>query len=225
MIPLPLCNMSHLTEKLEFVSKEQLPKQISEKGFIISKGTVSQFKAKNLDRFVQMTVKGLNMYYYDFGIAYPANGIIYPAFLYQIIIAPKRVLVVVNYPFNHKSTIDSIKGFDTLLEADKEHSDMLIRSFRPQEFLVEDVISNSFNGLIRTTEIDKAYDKVIDLFEKWYCGIEHNIDVENENAAAYSQWLSSFKQMFYKEDYGYTAAKKFLGRKWSKEVFQNYLFR
>lgn len=223
-MPLPLYNMSHLTNNYEFMSKVEIAKNISEKNLIISKGNTNIFTGENLEKFAQITVKGLNIYYYDFGIAYPAKSIVYPVFIYQIISAPKRVLVVVNYAFHKKDEKDKIKGFNNLLDMDLEHSNMLIKTFKPQEFLVEDVIANAFNGLIRTTELDKAYEKVFDLFKIWYEGIELNIDAEKEDSAAYNQWLVNFKEKFYSQDYGFTAAKRFLGQKWAKEVFENYLF-
>ena len=224
LIPLPLYNMSYLTNKYKHMSKIEVPKKVSEKSRIVSRGTLNIFEGKNLEKFVQMTIKGLNIYHYDFGIAYPANSATYPVFLYQIISAPKRVLVVVNYAFYKKDEIDRIKGFDNLLQLDLEHSDMLIKTFQPQDFLVDDVIPNAFNGLVRTTEIDKAYERVFNLFENWYEGIELNIESKKEDAADYNQWLSNFKEKFYRQDYGFTAAKKFLGEKWSREVFENYLF-
>lgn len=224
MVALPLHNMSYLINKCDSLLQVEVPKAISEKNRIVSKGNLNVFKGDNLDKFVQMSVKGLNMYYYDFGIAYPSNSVDYPIFLYQIISAPKRVLVVVNYVFNKSDSIDTIKGFNDLLELDKEYADMLIKSFQPQDFLVEDIIPNAFNGLIRTTEIDKAHQRVFSLFEKWYEGIELNVNSKKDNISDDDEWLANFKNKFYKKDYGFAATKKFLGQKWAKEVFENYLF-
>jgi len=130
---------------------------------------------------------------------------------------------VVNYVFHKKDDLDNIIGFQDLLNLDLKHADMLIKTFQPQEFLVEDIIPNAFNGLIRTTELDKAYERVFDLFKTWHKGIELNVN-SKEDDADYDQWLTSFKSKFYKEDYGFTVAKKFLGKKWTKEVFENYIF-
>lgn len=224
MVPMPLYNMAQLINESQLLSKVELPKNLREKNRLFSKGTLNMFKGENLDKFVQMTVKGFNIYYYDFGIAYPAKSIIYPVFLYQIISAPKRVLVVVNYAFPKNHEIGKIKGFDGLLDQDAVYSEMLIKAFEPQEFLKEDLISNRFNGLVRTTEIDKAHEKILDLFKYWYQGMALNSDLKLEGGASYHDWLNNFKDKFYREDYGFTASKKFLGEKWSKEVFENYLF-
>ncbi len=224
MVPLPLNNMSYILSKYEPLSKIDIPRKVGEKNRIISKGTVDIFKGKNLDKFVQLTVKGFNMYYYDFGIAYPSKSVNYPIFLYQVISAPKRVLVVVNYISYKKDAIENINGFDNLLSLDSEYADMLIKTFEPQAFIVENLIPNAFNGLVRTTEIDKAYDRIFSLFKNWYEGMEMNNNLKHEDEHQYNQWLSNFKNKFYKEDYGFTATKKFLGEKWAKEVFENYIF-
>jgi len=216
--------MSHLISKYEPISKVEIPKKISKKNRIVSKGSLNIFEGKNLDKFVQVTVKGLNIYYYDFGIAYPKNTVEYPIFIYQIISAPKRILVVINYAFNKKDDVDKIIGLNDLLELDSKYADMLIKSFEPQEFLVEDIIPNSFNGLIRTTEVDKAYERVFNLFQAWYEGMELNVDLKNKDMVKFDQWLTEFKNKFYTQDYGFAATKRFLGEKWAKEVFETYVF-
>lgn len=224
LVPLPLHNMSYLLNQQESLLKTEIPKKISDRNRIVSKGTLNVWKGKNLDKLVQLTVKGLHMYYYDFGIAYPSKSIAYPIFFYQIISAPKRVLVVVHYAFYNKENIEGSHRFEELLRLDTEYSDMLIKSFEPQNFIMEDIIPNAFNGLVRTTEIDKAHERISELFKKWHEGLESAPNSTEEELVAYHQWLSSFKQKFYKEDYGYTASKRFLGEKWAKEVFEDYLF-
>ncbi len=224
MVPIPVYNIAHYIEEYEPMFKVEIPKKISFKNRIVSKGTLNVFEGKNLNKFVQMTVKGLNMYYYDFGIAYPEKSLVYPTFLYQIISAPKRLLVVVNYGFYKNEDIDKINDFHHLLNLDKEYSNILIQDFDPQEFLKDDVILNSFNGLVRTTDIDKAYERVFNLFKSWYKGLEASSEATEQDAAAYQKWLKDFKNRFYKQDYGFTAVKKFLGENWAKEVFENYIF-
>lgn len=224
MVPIPVHNIAHYIEQYEHMFKVEIPKKISFKNRIVSKGTLNVFEGENLDKFVQMTVKGLNMYYYDFGIAYPEKSKVYPTFLYQIISAPKRLLVVVNYGFHKNDNIDKISGFHDLLNLDKEYSDILIQEFDPQEFLRDDVILNSFNGLVRTTDIDKAYERVFSLFKSWYKGLELSSEATEQDTAAYEKWLNDFKNKFYKQDYGFMATKKFLGENWAKEVFENYIF-
>lgn len=224
MIPIPLYNIDHFIKEHALISKVKIPKNISYKNRIVSKGTLNMFEGKNLDKFVQMTVKGLNMYYYDFGIAYPEKSIEYPVFLYQIISAPKRLLIAVNYGFHKKDNVNEIKGFSNVLELDKEYSDILIQEFQPQGFIKDHVISNSFNGLVRTTDINKAYERVFNLFKSWYSELELNTEANESDIAKYHNWLNDFKDNFYKHDYGFTAAKKFLGRNWAEEVFETYLF-
>lgn len=213
-------------DKLDFLQKIQLPKTIEDSKRLFSKGGIRVYRGDFLARFSNLTIKGMNFYHYDFGIAYPKEGIIYPLFMYQVIIAPDRILALVHFPFNSPEKALTLNGIDILLEKDADHNEMLLTNFKPQDFLKDEVLSNKYNGLIRTTAVDEAYEAITDIFISWYEGLRENAETEasQENKSQYKSWINTFSEKFYREDYGFRATRRYLGKAWATEVFEKYIF-
>ncbi|KAB3539075.1 hypothetical protein F8154_01185 [Alkaliphilus pronyensis] len=219
---LPLQDMLTAIDSL---SPLDIPSDMQLKKKLFSKGSLKLFKGEGLDRFATLTIKGLNLYHYDFGIAFPKASTPYPMFLYQVIIVPKRVLALTHYPFYRAKDEKAINHLADLLEEDKYHAEMLLSSSKQQEFLAGDIIPNSFNGFIRTTEIDDAYDSIKELFKQWHHGLINNsIEATEEEAKEASQWTEGFCKRFYEKDYGYRSTSRYLGERWTREVFERYIF-
>ncbi len=225
MIPLPLYPLTHYLEKTSLLSEVGLPPKLSNKKRIFSKGKLNLYQGERIKKFPVLAVKGMHLYHYDFGIAYPQEQYLYPLFFYQVIIAPKRVLALVHYPFYQREALTTQKGIPALLEADLQHSELLIKEFKPQSFLEGDVINNKFNGLIRTTDIDKAYGAIADLFVQWYRGLsEQEKTTDTAIINSQHQWTKDFAAKFYQQDYGFISTKRYMGEPWTKNVFDQYLF-
>ncbi|GAB6084805.1 hypothetical protein [Alkaliphilus crotonatoxidans] len=226
MIPLPLHPFTHYLEEYNpSLAVEALPKEINSKKRLFSKGTLSLYRGPKIQQLSAMAIKGLHLYHYDFGIGYPSAEYCYPLFLYQVIIAPKRVLALVHYPFNRPEYFEKLEGIHQLLEEDQHHSQLLIKAFKPQGFLGDDVYHNQFNGLIRTTDIDKAYEAIAKLLSIWYGGlIKQEKSTDTAEIDQQLQWIKKFSARFYHEDYGYISTKRYMGEPWTKNVFENYLF-
>lgn len=224
MIPLPMVPITHYLEELDFLTKVEIPGEYSLKKRFFSKGQINLYEGAKLNKLATLSVKGLHLYHYDFGIAYPEGGYDYPLFFYQVIIVPKRVLALVHYPYHSLDKFQSIAGIQGLLEGDLSHSELLLTSFQPQGFLQEDLHKNHFNGLIRTTGIDEAYRAITSLFDLWYKGlIQQEKTTDPGVQATQEQWLRDFTNKFYQQDYGFTATKRYMGFEWSKAVFDRYL--
>lgn len=212
-------------DAIDWLTPVDISKEIKHKRKLFSEGRLNVYKGKGINKFVTLTVKGLNLYHYDFGIAYPEASADYPVFLYQVIIAPQRVLTLTHYAFYKPEDKQLLAQITELLEEDEYHSHMLLSSFKPQSFLAEDIIINNFNGLVRTTEIDEANESILDLFKVWHNGLikieEPSSEEETQKA---SLWTKEFCEKFYKEDYGYKSTSRYLGEKWAKDVFENYIF-
>lgn len=226
MLPTAKHPISEYFDKLDFLCQQPLPKDIAFKKRLFSKGSLSIYSGEGLKKFVNLSVKGLNFYHYDFGIAYPMESIVYPLFLYQVIVAPDRVLALVHFPFNDPDRGREFDGIKQIFDLESEYSELFLTSFKPQAFLKEDVLANEFNGLIRTTSIDEAYDAISKILSVWYEGLKLNSDkkLEEDELYAFQGWVKSFGLKFYKEDYGFKATQRYLGKDWATEVFGDYLF-
>ncbi len=196
---------------------------------LFSKGSLRVYRADGVTRFSNLTVKGLNFYHYDFGIAYPQEGLLYPLFMYQVILTPDRALALVHFPFYSQEKAKSLAGIEELLEMDQDYSferDLLLKNYKPQDFLAAEIIPNSFNGLIRTTDVEAAYRAIAQLFKGWHGGLMKNIDAEfsRQEHEEFAAWKNSFEERFYREDFGYKATRRYLGGEWATEVFEQYIF-
>jgi|GEM_PF-949473 len=214
-------------DKLDFLQKLQIDGGLEATKRFFSKGSLRVYRGEGLSSFSNLSVKGLSFYHYDFGIAYPRVGVVFPLFMYQVIIAADRVLALVHFPFNMPEEAMSMAGIGELLEKETEYIDMLLTGFKPQEFIKNQVIPNTFNGLVRTTAVEEAYKAIADLFKSWYMALAENIDNENtkEEREQFDNWVRDFKEAFYREDYGFKATQRYLGRDWAIKVFEEYLFK
>ncbi len=225
MIPVALYPIPHYFEKLGILSTIEVPKRIAQRSVLFSKGKVKLYQGEGINKFVNLSVKGFTLYHYDFGIVYPEKDYVYPIFFYQVIIAPQRILVLVHYAFNDLNKAEKLVGIEELLQRDKQYSELFIKEFKPQPFIVEDVIPNQFNGLVRTTDIDKAYEAIAELFQQWHIGMLQQGKCNSKaEIDSYQQWFGNFRSKFYNEDYGLISTKRYMGGRWSKEVFNKYLF-
>ena len=225
MIPLPLYPIDHHFQAMETLEKEPLPKELARKNRIFSKGELCLYRGKGIEKLVTLRVKGLHMYHYDFGIAYPPAEVDAPLFMYQVIVAPKRALALVHYPHWDIASLADRPGLRALFIQEKEYKELFIKDFKPQEFLTGDVIANEFNGLVRTTDVDKVYQGVTALFKVWHRELEQSKAFLSEEALDCAMtWKKDFTQRFYQKDYGYTATKRYLGERWAKKAFEEVLF-
>lgn len=208
-------------KKIDFLEEVNNNKKIEKKRRIISNGRFKEFSGELIDSAYILNVRGFSIYGYDFGIFVP-KGRRYPLFMFQIISLPKRMMAIINYPYIDPE--EEIKGFKSILDMDEELSeDILLKSSKPQFFISNDIIENKYNGLVRTTDIDKIQSNIIEIFNKWHSNLETNYNDFDEQGSEYVDWLKDFKDTFYDEDYGYTTAKRYLGKKWADNIFNNYL--
>lgn len=226
MLPTANYPISEYFDRLDFLYQQPLSKELSLKKRLFSKGSLRIYSGEGLKKFANLTVKGLNFYHYDFGIAYPMEGIIYPLFLYQVIVAPDRILALVHFPFNNPDRAMEFEGIKEVLDLEAEYDELFLTNYKPQAFLKEEVLTNQFNGLIRTKSIDEAYDAIATIFSKWYKGLKLNMDKKWEKAEldTFEGWVKGFSLKFYNEDYGYRATQRYLGKDWATEVFSDNLF-
>ncbi len=223
MIPKIESPIAERLKELDFLTETSIPKKVKKKKQLLSKGEVHIFEGEHIDKFATLKLKGLNIYGYEFGICYPKNRC-YPIFIYQGIYVPKRALLTVSYPYYDLDSLEDLKGLRELLETDAELADKrLYKQVKPQYFLVDEVIENSYTGMIGSQEIDQGYEDVLTLFKKWYRGLENNIDLLPKETDQYNQWKNYFKDKFFAKDYGYAATKRYLGKQWTDTVFQQYL--
>lgn len=226
MIPLPSAPIEAYFEDLGILRRESLPKELEQKKRLFSEGRVHLYRGEAFDKLVTLRVKGLNMYHYDFGMAYPSAQSSAPLFLYQVIIAPKRALALVHYPHWDLKALEEGGWLSPLLAKEEEYRELFIKDFKPQEFLLEDVIPNGFNGLVRTTEIDQAYGAIAELFQTWAQELQRAEEPMAEEAIQRAMaWRRAFTQRFYQRDYGFTSTKRYLGEKWSRRAFEEVLFK
>jgi hypothetical protein len=211
---------------MDFLVKRTIPTDIAFKKRLFSKGSLSIYSGEGVKKFASLSVRGLNFYHYDFGIAYPVEDIVYPLFLYQVIIAPDRVLALVHFPFNAPDRAMEFDGMEQVFALESEFSELFLTSYKPQAFLKDEVIANEFNGLIRTTSVDEAYDAISQILSAWHQGLKLNSDKRLEEAElqAFQAWIKHFGLKFYKEDYGFRATQRYLGKDWALKVFGDYLF-
>ncbi len=226
---LPEYPITKYLEELEFLEEISLDKGLAAKKKLFSKGSLRVYKADGIACFPNLTVKGLNFYHYNFGIAYPPASLVYPLFLYQVILTPDRALALVHFPFYSQQKAEAMAGIKELLEVDQAYAferDLLLKNYKPQDFLDNEIISNSFNGLIRTTTVEAAYEAIAQLLKCWYKGLEENSDAEvsRQEVEAFTTWVKSFSEKFFREDFGYKATQRYLGREWATEVFEKYIF-
>ncbi|MGV8145677.1 MAG: hypothetical protein ACLKAK_05255 [Alkaliphilus sp.] len=208
-----------------YLNIRKLSDKVSKRNRIFCKGQVKIYDNHRMRKFVTLSVKGYNVYQYDFGIAYPLRTKAYPMFIYQIITTPRRVLVLTHYATNIKDVFNTNPGLIKLLETDKKHADILLKPFEPQEFLKKDIVKNDFNGLVRTYDINNAHEKIVDLFEIWYRGLDNlEKDPSMSIVSDYTMWADQFRNSFYYQDYGFNVVSRYLGIKWTKDVFEKYVF-
>jgi len=223
VIPKIQRSLSERLEDLDFLKEESIPKKTTKKNRLFSKGEVKVLKGKYLEKFPNLQLKGLNIYGYEFGICYPQNRC-YPIFIYQCIYVPKRAVVTVNYAYYDIEEAESIPGFQELLKMDEElGAKRLYKTVKPQYFLVDEVIENSYNGMVNTESIDKGFEDILTLFQQWYQGLDENYDDLPKETEEFCRWKDYFKDKFFAKDYGYIATKRYLGKKWSDKVFKDYL--
>ena len=223
MIPRVQTPMAKRLEDLKFLKEESIPKKVKKKNRLFSKGEVKILKGKYIDKLANLRLKGLNIYGYEFGVCYPKDRC-YPLFIYQCIYVPKRAVVTVNYAYHELDKIIEIPGFQGLLEMDKTLGEKrLYKTVKPQYFLVDEVMENYYNGIINTGAIDQGFEDITNLFERWYRGLEENYDILPKESEEFCRWKDYFKDKFFANDYGYIATKRYLGKKWSDEIFREYL--
>lgn len=223
MIPKVHNHMADRLKKIDFLEEQPVPKKDKKKKQIISKGEVKIFQGKYIEKFATLRLKGLNIYGYEFGICYPKNRN-YPIFIYQGIYVPKRAVVTVNYAYFDLHSHSEISGLKELLRLDEQLAEeRLYKKVKPQYFLVDEVIENTFNGMVATRDIDDSFEDMITLFEKWHRNLEENYDQLPKETEAFSLWKSQFKDKFFTKDYGYTATKRYLGKNWTDKIFAEYL--
>jgi len=208
-----------------YLNIRKIPDKVSKRRKLFCKGQVKIYDNPKMRKFVTLSVKGYNVYQYDFGIAYPLRTKAYPMFIYQIITTPRRVLALTHYATNIKDVFESNEGLVKLLETDTKYADILLKPFEPQEFLKKDIVKNSFNGLVRTHDVNTAHEKIVDLFEIWYSGLDNlESDPSNSIVSNYTMWADQFRNSFYYQDYGFNVVSRYLGIKWTKEVFEMDVF-
>ncbi len=223
MIPKIQSPMAERLEELDFLTEKSIPKKAMKKNRLFSKGEVKVLKGKYIDKFSNLQLKGLNIYGYEFGICYPQNRC-YPIFIYQCIYVPKRAVVTVNYAYHDIEETESIPGFQELLKLDEELAEKrMYKSVKPQYFLVDEVIENAYNGMVNTEYIERGFEDILTLFHQWHQGLEENYDKLPKETEEFCRWKDYFKDKFFAKDYGYTATKRYLGKKWSDKVFKEYL--
>ncbi|WP_026476271.1 hypothetical protein [Alkaliphilus transvaalensis] len=225
MIPTALYPISSYIENLGTLSPIETPKTIGNKKRLFSKGQVNIYKGDGISKLVNLSVKGMHLYHYDFGMVYPEKDYVYPIFFYQVIIAPKRVLVLTHYAFSELEKGKTLAGIEDLTNKETQYEELFIKEFKPQSFIEDHVLPNKFNGLIRTTDIDKAYEAIASLLEQWHTGLLlQGKSTSKEEMDSHQKWFENFRNVFYKEDYGFLSTKRYLGESWTKEVFERYLF-
>ena len=224
---LPEYPIANCFDKLEFLQRVQLDDRFEATKRLFSKGSLRVYKGEGLNSFSNLSVKGLSFYHYDFGIAYPKEGVVFPLFMYQVIIAPDRVLALVHFPFNKPEEAKTMVGIQELLDKELDYNEMLLTSFKPQEFLKDEVLPNAFNGLVRTTAVEEAYEAIADIFKSWHVALIQNLNQEEEESQKlqFNSWVKDFKEVFYREDYGFKATQRYLGRDWATRAFEDYLFQ
>lgn len=223
MIPKIQSPMAERLEELDFLTEESIPKKAKKKNRLFSKGEVKILKGKYLEKFSTLQLKGLNIYGYEFGICYPKNRC-YPIFIYQCIYVAKRAVVTVNYAYHDLEEIRQIPGFQELLRMDEKlGKERLYKMVKPQYFLVDEVIENTYNGMVNTENIQVGFEDILSLFEQWYRGLEENYDQLPVETEEFCRWKDYFKDKFFAKDYGYIATKRYLGKKWSDMIFKEHL--
>lgn len=223
MIPKVYNHMADRLEEIDFLEEQPIPGKIKKKKQLISKGEVKIFTGKHIEKFATLRLKGLNIYGYEFGICYPKNRN-YPIFIYQGIYVPKRAVVTVNYAYYDLHNTSEICGLEELLELDEALAEnRLYKKVKPQYFLVDEVVENTYNGMVSTEDIDEGFEDMITLFKRWHRGLENNFDQIPEETEAFTLWKNQFKDKLFTKDYGYTATKRYLGKKWTDNVFKEYL--
>lgn len=225
MLPKTNRKMAEYFNDIPYLNTRKIPEEISKRRSFLSKGGVQVYDNPKMRKFVSLSVNGYNVYQYDFGIAYPLRIKAYPMFIYQIIMTPRKVLVLTHYATNIKDVFTNNEGLVRLLETDTKYADMLLQPFEPQEFLKKDIVKNSFNGLVRTTDVNIAHERVIDLFKIWYSGLDNlKKDPPVSIVSDYSLWADQFRNSFYYQDFGFDATNRYLGVKWTQKVFEKYIF-
>ncbi|MBM7615783.1 hypothetical protein [Alkaliphilus hydrothermalis] len=225
MIEVPSNSLKKYFHELGTLEEIAVPKRIAQQKRLFSKGEVNMFQGEGIDKFLNLTIKGLNMYHYDFGIVYPKKEYVYPIFLYQVIIAPQRILALVHYAFEDLEKAESMEGIQALLQEEAKHVEMLLSEFEPQEFIQGKVVPNRFNGLIRVKEGETGYQLIAKLFDIWHEGmLQQGKSNSKDEMQQHQQWFEDFRKHFYRNDYGYSSSKRYMGEKWTKEVFEKYLF-
>ena len=223
MIPKIQSPMAHRLKELDFLSEEAIPKQVEKKSRLFSKGEVKVFKGKHIEKFPTLKLKGLNIYGYEYGICYPRNRC-YPIFIYQCIYVPKRAVVTVNYAYHDLEGTGNIPGIEELLALDEKLAEeRLYKIVKPQHFLVDELIENTYNGMVNTEYVEAGFEDIIVLFKQWYQGLMKNYNCLPEESEEFCLWKSHFKDKFYTKDYGYVVTKRYLGKNWTDKVFKEYL--
>ncbi|ABR49203.1 hypothetical protein Amet_3063 [Alkaliphilus metalliredigens QYMF] len=224
MISVASYPITHYLENLAYLEKVEIPEEVARKTKLFSKGTLTAYTAPSIKSFVNLEVRGWSLYHYDFGIVYPEKSKRYPLFFYQVIMAPRRAVALVYYAFPKDEEVLDKEALEPLFKRDQEYAEELLGAFKPQKFLIGDVMENHFNGIVRMSEIDHTYEQITALFALWYEGLLKQEEVPASEVEGYQQWIAGFKETFYREDYGFTSTKRYLGQKWTRDVFENYLF-
>ena len=210
-------------EALSLLEEKEIHQKYKKKKRLFSKGEVKVYESEEVEKFATLNLKGLNIYGYEFGIAYPRNKE-YPLFIYQMIYVPNRALAIVNYPYPKEEEKDGESIFQNFLDLDAHLAKKRIfKELKPQYFIADDLLENRYNGIIMTSEIEEAYDDVKILFERWHEGMNNGGEEFPDQGEEYRLWVEQFKDRFFSKDYGYNATKRYLGKKWTDEVFSKIL--